>query len=543
MAEVLDQRLEWSAGAMTPPTVRCGAKKYSHLAVDELYRLVASLPLGYPEPIFQLYEPGQTDHRLVGKFISGPSFAEEMLKQHSARIMMQYSRMLDGGAKKDSHTAHAHFYYDEVTMHLTALFPQIFVQGNPARDSLNQCAVYLNRIETESAAAGYSSDETGAPTEIQPAMTYDYQLPNTGTMRYRWTMKADGYAFQCDPRVLAKESMPWTKLTRREEGEMRERMYFKLGFGKGGLKISRNFDTFLKRANTRARGADPDFSQFEVESKHAEYRLKLSEQLDTCIDLSDGTTHWAPNQGPRFACALIEKLKEDARDPDMRFTAACNFLNQFVAKERSPYTNVWLKMQLEDSAAIGCTLRKVPLEAFIKNSGISLEFEPPAEPHNIDRCLRGVKINKETGKYNWIEWYFRYGCREVAGPRFVPLRLGERITDTTHCDYINTFQGFKCQRWMMDDSGLCQRWFEEQTDDFKFLLNHIRNICGGDQEAANIRHAWNALLCYTPCDKPTILFINQGPPGCGKSSWEEAFAKEMLNSAHMRKVCYTQFKC
>lgn len=543
MAAVLDQRLEWTPGALSLPTVRCGDKKYTHFAVDELYSLVASLPSGYPEPIFEMYQAGQTAHRLVASVYSGPAFVENMLREHSARIMQQFSRMLDHDATTRAHATHAHFFHDESLNRLTAVFPEIFVEGK-VRDTLPWCAIYLNRIATESANRVYSSDEIGSSRDMQPMIKEEFQLPNTGTLRYKWSMKTNGHEFVQDKRLIAKESMPWLS-NQRGDREIRQRLILKLGGLRGGIKISRNFDTFMKTYNRRAQnGGEQDLSSYNGEREHFDYKRKLAEQLETCIDLSDSSTHWAPNQGARFACALLDRLQEDTKEsPHMLFPSACNFMNQFLAKQRAPGAGVWVKVRIADTRATGCALTKYTLEQFIKNSGISLEFETPVEPTNVDRCLRGVKVNKETGKYSWIEWFFRYGCREVEGTRFIPLSLGERITDESHADYINTFQGFRCQRWMNEDPEQCQRWFDEQTEDFQFLLEHVKNICGGDDSSADIRHAWNALLCYCPSYKPPMWIINQGPAGCGKSSFEEAFGEFMLNKAHIRKVCYTRFKC
>jgi hypothetical protein len=138
-----------------------------------------------------------------------------------------------------------------------------------------------------------------------------------------------------------------------------------------------------------------------------------------------------------------------------------------------------------------------------------------------------------------MEWYIRHGCREVLGVRFVPLRISQSVTDKDQVQFINLFQGFRCHDWISNSLDRCRRLYlmdSARSSSLEFFLQHVQNICGGDPEAAKLRHGWNALTCFYADLRLSMWIINQGPPGCGKSSADEKFAEYMLNKAHFRKV-------
>lgn len=540
-----------------------GQNRYSWPEPRALYQLLAISGSTIADPVYHLL--GQTlgsagyEMRLIISFSASGylNWTDEHLLEECRALRSRFRRILHADTRADAKRTSTHVLRDVNQLTFTLVFPEIFIP---------------EPYETTKYIATFLKNEDAMPwnTAIQCVSTLQYQLANTGSLRYAFTLKGDGdeRIIVADREALFNELVPFVASSRREGGGDRMRIKTR---GPGGLKLDNLFiKTHVGRIRQRERlglnGVNAEVDEnnvpadmivsLDAEKKHIEYRQRVVASLRTCIDLSADEPCWSPNEGPAQNMKLNDLVRGDSRDRRFIFPNAVSFLNEMIAKERAPGNMVWVKKPAyANGERSGSYVEKYTLERFTKDCGMTLKFMVPESTEEIDIYLRGVKHDEKSKMYLWADWYFKIACREVLGERFLPLRWTQNATDPDQAMFINSFQGFRSQRWIRDDRDECRRWFESDNErrvldrpandplasiyskgPLAFYREHVANLCGGDETQSRIRHGWNALMCYYPDMKPPLVFIQTGPPGCGKSSSDEKLGEWLLNTAHVQVV-------
>lgn len=507
------------------------SERYRVEPAGEVYRRLALLPVDVAGTEIRQTIRGVSANGWLHRLVVVLESANGLWTDDKARdVVERFEQLFADAAADRAHRCAAHFVHDAAAGRLTLLWPDVVVEDNA---TLRAAQLWLVR-----------GDPAAAPEHLQPHQTGVYLLPGVGTNRYSHSLKPGV------PREELRRDTVFIELAPQIEAEAarRARCLRMAPSGDGGARLSAAFKRF-KRQCFRPNGGGPaaiGAQLLENLGVHAQYLARLAANRSTCIDLSDASLVWDVSGSAQLMPTLIELIKEDQHsgfnDTDnfvfRRFT---DYLNQLVAREIAPGTKVWIKRPTQDSREAGACVAEYPLNATLRL--LKLPFLLPESEEERDRAFNSIKpIEKDGDTINLFEWFMRYGCREVHGLRFLPLRLGEQRTDRKHVGYINTFQGINAQRWVSTELERCEELYLEYMrsgpyhGDFGFLFDHIKNICCGSAEQADFRHGWNAHLCFWPDEKLPVWFINQGPPGCGKSLFEEKFAEFMLNKAHVRKV-------
>ena len=533
-----------------------------------LYRLIALANSISPDPVYHLL--GQFigaqgfEMRLIISFQASGylNWTDDHLLEECRAIRRRFREMLHEDAKKDAKRATTHVLRDVDQLTFTLVFPDIFTT-EPYNDS--KCI------------ASWLKNEDAVPWNeaIQCVHTKNYQVVNSGSLRYAFSLRGDSdERFLVEDReALFLELMPALEHDRRGASRMR----IKLRGKEGSLRLAPLFFRHIERIRLRERngmngvnvGVDdgllPDnLRSLESARKHAEFKQSIVSSMSTCIDLSANEPCWSPNSGSDQKMKLLALIQADMEDRRTRysFLNASGFLNEMIAKERAPGRNVWIKMPFYSRGVRdGCFVQKYTLEAFMKNNDMKHTYMVPDSPEERAKYLGEVKVDDKNQTYVWSDWYFLVACREVLGERFFPLRITQSVSDPDQVLFINTFQGFRCHSWMRGDQMAVSRERYESDASrivrdknghrrpdnhplasiynkgpFAFYRDHVANLCGGDEAQSYIRHGWNALMCYYPDEKPPTVFIQSGPPGCGKSSSDEKLGEWLLNKAHVQCV-------
>jgi hypothetical protein len=552
-----------------PTTFEKAGQKYYANQPRELYRLLAISNSIVPEPIEELLGAVSTsaEMRLIAAYKEGPLWNEEDLLRDARDKRARFRQLLHDDCRSEARRAIVHILRDEQKRCYTMIWPDIFLQ------EYYESSRYISSFLAPDAARPFEDS-------LYPCTTKRFQLPNTGSLRYVFSLRGDSdeRVVLADREALFLSIMPYVD-SDNSYRSTRDFMRIKLR-NSGGLRLS---DVFRKRhipamqrrdrlgmSSVNVDETDSAATLYDImqksidqEKQYVAYKQTIIESMHECIDLSKNEPCWSPNGAPHVTMQLLQLLEDDMKKENRRgakpfvFPRACNYLNQLVAKEPDPGKTLWMKVPYySEGKRDGSELRQFTVDHFMKSSGITMRVPAPESADEVQRYLRKVKVDEKSLDYVWMEWFIRHGCREVLGTRFLPLRITQSVTDNDQVMFINLFQGFRCHEWIRNSFDECRTLFQndalrKETPIFDaarsdmsvyekgplgFFLDHIVNLCGGSQESATIRHGWNALMCFYPDEKPPTFFLNQGPPGCGKSSTDEMLAKWMLNKAHVRKV-------
>lgn len=490
-------------------------------------------------------------------------------ERDAQRIAIRYSKMLGERAAQRAVEATMHFFEEPHRRKLLVVFDGVFVEQ--PYNALPAIGVFLSKDVDDNSA---QLVENAAPWPQQPHNVGLFPLPGTGGYRHLLSCRSDGVRLAgltfealaplCQPRVRAA----------RREGEYRDRPVIRPfnNFSRG-LALSVAFKNVARRI-TSARIAGGDGSDaggmsadLQAEAAHQEYLQRLRNTMEGVIDVSDTRHVWAPNERSMLGAQLIRLIQDDLKNDlhPMMFTSARGFLNTLFARAAPPGDKIWYKAPSRSHENLCASLAETSAAALLKNSGINIRLTAPDDPEVAFKTLHGqVKIGSEDGKFDFMEWYVRFGMREVQCPRFWPLAWNESLTDAHHRGFVNTFSGFACHAWLRNESErreseriyrqmksrdaaatdprpLSARQVElgktrGEPSSLHFFLDHLRHLCSDDEETLKMLTNWLALLALHPAMKPPTCFIFKGPPGVGKTSATVAFAVRMLSPAHMRKV-------
>jgi hypothetical protein len=461
-----------------------------------------------------------------------------------ARIAIRYSMMVDDSASSRADRVKVHCFVQQQLNKMLIVFEDVFVE----RPSLAvpPIAVWCSKPADDRGAALVGNR---APVDIQPYTTGRYHVPATGGLDYVCSARPDGHCETLALRDVIPACMPVPGDDRRA-GETRARIVIKPFMNyRSGLRVTPQFKMLARSMSNERAGIGRDANiadRVASEQLHQDYLERLAETQEGVIDLSNTQWVWSANSITHVRKRLLEEVGKDAReDGENRFlfTNARAFLNRMFARATAPSDRLWIKIPKSDHEAEGAALQETSVSQFLKETkNVFFNLPAPVDPDIAQRTLHGkVKIN-EDGDYSFVEWYLKIGARCVQGTRFWPLCVGETLLDAHHRDHINTFAGFRCQTWIRDDLAGCRRahsdflYGPEENNRLQVLLDHIRNICGGDEHTYTARLTWIALTCFYPALKVPTAHVDKGPPGCGKSSLTEAIGERLLNKVHIRKV-------
>jgi hypothetical protein len=466
----------------------------------------------------------------------------EDVRAELTRVAIRYSMMLADGASERADKITLHAFEDRSLNKWLVVFGGVFVE-QPLQ-AVPAIGVWCSKPLDD---RGPSLVPNRAPVDLQPFNTCRYQLPTTGGLDYVCSATPDGALFSAPRDVVLADCQPFPGEERRA-GEHRERLVIRpFNNFRSGLKVSTTFKTLARSITNKSAGVgrDDDLSRrVASELSHQEYLQQLSRTQEGVIDVSSKQWLWTANTMVEVRQRLLEELQKDANDGDrMLFTNARAFLNRIFARGTPPQQTLFIKTAPHDPTTEGAHVYETTISAFLKEAKQFFLFLPaPVEPEAVQRTLHGkVKIN-DDGDFSFIEWYLQFGVRCVQGTRFWPLCVHETLQDKDHRDYVNTFAGFRAQRWIRDNLEECmqaQRAFQhgpEDADLLGVLRQHLLNVCCGDEHTFTARLTWIALTCFYPTLKIPTAFIDKGPQGCGKSSFTEALARWLLNKSHVRKV-------
>jgi len=493
------------------------------------------------EPIFQLVS--FADRRRAMRLHLWLDLAPaETARGLLAHVAVRYAAMLDDAATVEARRVTLHAFEQRAMNKLLIVFDELFVE-HPVQAVPAVGAWITKPLDDRGPALAGNR----AVVDVQPYTTGRYQLPTTGGLDYVCSARADGHAFAAPLAAVVDACEPFPGDERRA-GENRARLVMRpFNNFRAGVKVSNTFKTLARALKNDAAGVGRDDNlshRVGAEIAHQEYLERLARTADGVIDLSSTQWVWSASTIVDVRKRLLDELAKDARDADrLLFANARAFLNRLFARGTPPQQSLWIKIPKSDHEAEGASLMETTVAAFLKEAKhLFLMMPAPTDPDELQRTLHGkVRVNND-GDFSFIEWYLQFGVRCVQGTRFWPLCHGETLLDAHHRDHINTFAGFRCQAWIRDGVEECVaavRYFRgarEEDDLLSFLREHIKNLCCGDAHTFTARLTWIALTCFYPSLKIPTAFIDKGPPGCGKSSFTEALAEQMLNKAHVRKV-------
>lgn len=541
-------------GSLVRPNFEMDGVKYVVLPPSLLYARLALRPQNAAQlpPVYALdvNARGKENQRLILRF-RGRSAGEALLEREISQILLQFSTLLHEDASPRARNAVAHFFHDGYTT--LAIWPDIFVD-EPFK-LLNWIGTWLSKQDGD-----ISSDpvESCASIDEQPCSLERYQLPLTGGLRYFISGTCDGHLRRITDEALSaliRDQCAYVEDERRRPGEHHARLVIKRNL-KSGVKLSPRFQAMVRRMvaghGPRGNNFDEITRTLEEARSVAEYTHRLETTLAGVIDLSDSAMVWQPGEYATWMKAQVAAIQEDLRDPDTRLTLPRYrlLLNSIFARERHPGCKVWYKVPKRDDEAEGTDLQDTTLQLFLKNHPLSLRLRAPEDPAERGLIIRdgAVRVDRDTDTYDVLEWYLQFGARQVNGLRYWPLHIGESLSDSTHRDWINTFSGFRCQRWMLEYFTQSEGQFEpplraihraQQNDprsDLNFYLRHLKNLLCGSDEVVELVLTWFALLCFYPRWKPDTWLLLVGKPGCGKTSSTTKFSEWMLNKTHTRVV-------
>jgi hypothetical protein len=515
-------------------------KRYCVGEPETVYRRLAVLgpqPLGVRERLDTLKSTEEVPLVLLFN-------CDEGGERDAQRIAVRYSKMLGDRAAQRAVEATMHFFLDAHGRKLLVVFDGVFV--DQPYQALPAIGVFLSKDVDD-----HSSElvENAAPWPLQPHNTGLFPVPGTGSYRHLLSCRSDGVRIN----ALAFEALvplcqPRARATRRE-GEYRDRPVIRPfnNFSRG-LALSNAFKNVARRMlSARIAGGGNGHgmaADLRVETAHMEYLQRLRDTMEGVIDVSSGVV-WAPNTRAAIGANILKLIEQDLKDDahPMMFTSARGFLNTLFARQAPPGDKIWYKAPSRSHENLCASLAETNAAALIKNSGINIRLTAPEDPEVSFRTLHGqVKVSSDDGKFDFFEWYVRFGMREVQCPRFWPLAVHESLNDANHRNFINTFAGFACHVWLREENiGRSRFLYETQTrpgwdSSLKFFTEHLLHLCSDDEATLKMLLAWMALLALYPAMKPPTAFIFKGPPGVGKTSATVAFAERMLSPAHMRKV-------
>lgn len=478
---------------------------------------------------------------------------DAFLERTMSNISLRFSMMLAENANQRARNSRINFFSDGPT--LLAVFNDVFVE-EPYR-LLPPIGVWLSKDPDDQS---YEPVESRAPLDLQLGTVLSrHQLPTTGALRYVGSSALDGHIYQLQSEAFTaaiRDDCNYVEHERRREGERTTRAVIRRNLHTG-LKLSTGFQRMAARLLSGRAGLDASAeAQRKLEEQRAvrEYTLLLEQTMAGVVDLGDGLKVWAPGTTSTFMDAMHGALTDDL-SCEARFTNCFvrlrALLNSVFARERHPGIRVWIKVPTRDDAADGTDIQESTIAAFLKNHPLSLRLPGPDDAVDRKKLLRDgvVKADKDTGEYDILEWYVHFGARQVNGLRYWPLHQFESLEDVGHRDWVNTFRGFRCVRWIREHiaqripgqgiNTLLERDVEAMQavdSDLAFYLQHLKNLCCGSDEVRELVLTWFALLCYYPREKPDTWILFRGPPGCGKTSATTKFAEHMLNKAHTRIV-------
>ena len=481
-------------------------------------------------------------------------------ERDAQRIAVRYSKMLGERATQRAVEATMHFFEEPHRRKLLVVFDGVFVEQ--PYNALPAIGVFLSKDVDDNSA---QLVENAAPWPEQPHNTGLFPLPGTGGYRHLLSCRSDGVrlaglSFEalaplCQPRVRAA----------RREGEYRDRPVIRPfnNFSRG-LALSAAFKNVARRIQSaRIAGGDGSdaggmSADLKAEAAHMKYLQRLRDTMEGVIDVSDTRHVWAPNERSMLGAQLIRLIEDDLKNDihPLMFTSARGFLNTMFARAAPPGDKIWYKAPSRSHENLCAALAETNAAALLKNSGVNIRLTAPDDPEVAFKTLHGqVKVSSEDGKFDFMEWYVRFGMREVQCPRFWPLAWNESLTDAHHRGFVNTFSGFACHAWLRNESELARSRDEyevqtrahmlegqraranaEEPTALQFFTQHLLHLCSDDQATLKMLLGWLALLALYPAMKPPTCFIFKGPPGVGKTSATVAFAERMLSPAHMRKV-------
>jgi hypothetical protein len=522
-------------------------KKYCCYDSGRIMRMLSAFPAGTPGvTIYQLMSPATfsaADAYRTRLCFGVAGVSQHETEQYAGNIMRQFARCISQEANEEARRAPAHFFYQAEEGVLVALWPTV------NSESVAMTRAVANFIVTSPASriegGGSISDY------YTPHISRKHVLPGTGSLIYKFTCTHQGTVIPRQElgaidKLYAEQFLVQRLSSDLPRGERQSQPVLRES---RGVKLSPLFAGVLRKNKREQRleerglrGGDEEMvyqNALDEENKHAEYRAAVRAAFDSVVDLSNAEHCWRPNTAHDLSLTLLHMIIQESNT--MLFSKACNLLNQYMARERAPGIKIWVKMPADDEMARGATLDGRHTVLTMGKTGLSLRWLAPTDEDLRLKALRGIKVSDEDGKYNWMEWYLAYGCREVIGPRFRPLALRAHITDDDQLEYINTFQGFRCHEWLETEEQVAlsrEISTGEARDNLQFLLDHVQNLCGGSGDVANILHGWFAHLCFYPEQKSSmpIMPILVGPPGCGKTSFVSAFIDNVLNSVHKRVI-------
>lgn len=557
--EVFHAHEEWSYSSVLGVTHRVTStsdgetKKYSCASTDRVMRLLSSLTAPLNNTLIEQHLPPEygKDTWRTRLALCWPSASDDIsMRREAQQLAVQYGKIPAPDASQFARETLIHFLYDYERERLIAIFSTVYVENA----DIARCVARFMSSPPNWAEGNELQDRD------VPICNGWIPLPNTGHVKYVFSAKCpNGTIIEQRELGLSAEQLFCQELVvRRAVHSLRSaevnwpmiRSQLSRA-GKGGMKLSKLFTRYCvtfrakQRALERSSLMDDADGVYDIEDKHAQYAESVRSKFQTVIDLQDTEKSWAPNAGGEFVRALLQLVKSGARG--LEFSDACDFMNQFMAKERPPGTAIWYKAPGNASSGEnerGCKLIRSTVNDFKKDSGIAIKLKAPEDPDTREIKLRGVPIDKDSDDFLWMRWYLQYGCREVIGPRFMPLSLGESVTDAEQVSWINTFRGFRCHAWLVDEQeksvtmALRDSQLSDSASDLNFLLRHVKDLAGGSDEAARIIHGWIAHLCFRPAFKAELplMLIFMGPPGCGKSSFVQKMGEWLLNSAHIVTV-------
>lgn len=531
-------------------------KRYLVPEPESVYRRLGVLgpqPLGVRERIDSIKSNEEVPLVLLFNVSADGAYAE----RDAQRIAVRYSKMLGDRASQRAVEATMHFFEDAHARKLLVVFDGVFVEQ--PFNALPAIGVFLSKDVDDNSA---QLVENAAPWPVQPHNTGLFPVPGTGHYRHLLSCRSDGVRRPQEFEALVPLCQPRVRATRRE-GEYRDRPVIRPfnNFSRG-LALSTAFKNVARRIlSARIAGGGNDVGMgvdLRAEGAHMEYLQRLRDTMEGVIDVADTRHVWAPNERAVLGARLIELISEDLRNDvhPMMFTSARGFLNTIFARAPPPGDKIWYKSPSRSHDGLCAALAETSASALLKNSGLSIRLTAPDDPEVAFKTLHGqVKVSSEDGKFDFFEWYVRFGMREVQCPRFWPLSVHESLHDAHHRNFINTFSGFACHAWLRGESELARsrNLYEEQTrahmleqqraradaespTALQFFMQHLLHLCSDDDETLKMLVAWLALLALYPAMKPPTCFVFKGPPGVGKTSATVAFAERMLSPAHMRKV-------
>jgi len=555
---LFDPSEEYTPGSgLLAANFECDGRRYSVHPASNVYRRLSLRPLNAAAmpAVYDLSTAlPSADVRLMLRFTL--ALGDAFLERTMSNIAIRYSMMLADNANQRARNSRINFFSDGTT--LLAIFNDVFVE-EPYR-LLPPIGTWLSKDPDDQ---NYEPVESRAPLDLQHAVVLSrHQLPTTGALRYVGSSAGDGRVHQLPPQTLAAalaDDCNYVQHERRREGEHTPRAVIRRNLHTG-IKLAIGFQRMAARMLSGRAGLDPGAeAQRKLDEQRAvyEYTQRIEQTMSGIVNLGDGSVVWAPGTTSTFMDATYNALREDlaceARN-NYVFVNLRAYLNTVFARERHPGVKVWIKVPKRDDDADGTDIQETTIAAFLKNHPLSVRLPAPDDPVDRKKLLRDnvVRCDKETNEFDVLEWYVHFGARQVNGLRYWPLHQFESLGDVGVRDWVNTFRGFRCTRWIREfcservqygaDHGIEPALLRDHAamqapdSDLAFYLQHLKNLCCGSDEARELVLTWFALLCFYPREKPDTWILFVGRPGCGKTSSTTKFAEHMLNKAHTRIV-------